>query len=112
LVAKIHRSFHDSLRLEHSAAAATTMVSRDSRTTDEPKPIGSRKCRAAVTIASEKCRSSVAIGLRNSGPATGTGQLATSVLDLITFSPSARPIGIATGTAITTIFGTGTVAAS
>ena len=76
------------------------MVSRDSRTTDEPKPIGLRNCKA-----------SVAIVWRNQEPAAATGQLETSAPGIITSSPSARAIGIAIGTAGATISGTGTVAA-
>ncbi len=77
------------------------MILHNSGTTDRSEPIDSESCKARI-----------AIGLRNSGPAAGTGQLATSLPDIIASSPSARPIGIAIGTAGATIFGMGTVAVS
>src|SRR5437870_12661130 len=91
------RLFTANLRLERSLGGLA-MILRVCRTTDGSEPIDSEKCNA--------------IGLRNSGPAAGTGQLATSIPDIITAWPSARPIGRAIGTAGTTIFRMGTVAVS
>src|SRR5207302_4009863 len=98
--AEMLRLFTANLRLERSLGELA-MILRVCRTTDRSEPIDWENCKARI-----------AIGLRNSGPAAGTGQLATSLPDIITSSLSARPIGIAIGTAGTTIFGMGTVAVS